>query len=256
MGYKSEEIDGGEQEGNREDIDEAQAYVNQLPDATYVFDSPPPSQSLQLSRKPPSIEDVQDGVINENDSDGYWDSTPPSIISSSFYSEEAFVEEDNGAEAKAGCEEQAPPDERAPLQEEAPPEAASPARDIASIYTAAEGTGEATQNRFKFILRDRDDWITMEEYSFISSLSILVKTTAEKHAAQGRQLLNVELWSLHPSQCFEAALAHGTNTILLFLVGRLCIDKQLAASAAALCPDAGPRQGQTRKKAAHEDVSQ
>ena len=255
MDRESEETDGGEQEDNPEHADEAQGYVDQLPDMIQLFDSPPASQSLQLYRKPPSIKDVDDGAMNQNDGDGNWDSTPPSIISLSFYSEEAFVEEDTGAADEAGYEEQAPPDERSSLQEEAPPEATSPARDIAPIHTAAEGTGEATQDHFRFILRDRDDWITMEEFPFTASLSILVETTAEKHAAQGRHLLDIELWSLHPSQCFEAALAHGTHTILLFPAGRICIDKQLAASAAALCPDTGLLQGQTRKRAADEDVS-
>lgn len=255
MDCEIDEIEGREQEDNSEDLDEAQAYINQLPDTTHLFDSPPPSQSLQLYRNPPSIEDVQVGVMNEN-GNGNWDDPPPSILSSSFYSEEAFVEEDNEAEAEAGYEEQAPPDERAPLPKEAPSEVASPARDTAPVNTAADGAAKATQDRFKFILRDGDDWTTMEEYSFTSSLSTLVKNTAEKHAAQGRHLLDVELWSLHPSQCFEAALAHGTNIILLFPAGQLCIDKRLAASAAALCPDAGPLRGRTRKRAAHEDISQ
>lgn len=58
MNHESEETDGEEQEDNPEDIDEAQAYVNQIPDTTHLFDSPPPSQSLQLCRKPPSVEDV------------------------------------------------------------------------------------------------------------------------------------------------------------------------------------------------------
>ena len=45
---------------------------------------------------------------------------------------------------------------------------------------------------------------------------------------------------LAPSQCFEAALANGTDTILLFPAGRLWVDKPLAASTAALCPVARP----------------
>lgn len=250
MHYESEERHSGEQEDNPEHIDETQGYMDQLPDLTRLFDSPPPPQSLQPYRKPPSIEDIEDGAINENDGDRNWDSIPPSIISSSFYSEGGFIETDAGTEDDVGREEQAPPNERSPLQEEAPWKAASP------IQGTPEGTGEAAQNRFRFILRDGDDWITMEEYSFTASLSTLVGTTAEKHAAQGRHLLDIELWSLHPSQCFEAALAHSTHTILLFPAGPIHIDQQLAASAAALCPDAGPLQGQTRKRAAEEDVSQ
>jgi len=58
-------------------------WIN-LPDMTDLFDSPPASQSLRLYRKPESMENIGEGAINENDGDGDWDSTPPSILSSSL----------------------------------------------------------------------------------------------------------------------------------------------------------------------------
>ena len=91
-----------------------------------------------------------------------------------------------------------------------------------------------------FTLREGEDWTTMEEYSVTASLSTFVETTAEKHTARGRSLLDIELWSLHPSHSFEVALANSTHTILLFPAGGICVDIPLAASAAALCPDARP----------------
>ena len=242
-----------EEEDDLGDCYEARGYMDQLPDISHQFDSPPPSQSLQLPRKPSSIEDMEEGSINEYDSNGNGDSQMPSILSSSFYSED-FIEANAGAEA--GQNLQALLDEGSPLQEEVPSEAASQVHETPSLYAVAEGVGEAAQDRFRFILRDGDDWVTMEEYSITTSLSSLVEATAEKHAAQGRYLLDIDLWSLDPSQCYEAALAHGTHIILLFPPGSICIDEQLAASAASLCPDARPLQRQTRKRVANEEVSQ
>ncbi len=130
-------------------------------------------------------------------------SVAPSIISSSFYSNEISPEE-------------GPLEERVPFEE-------TPLRPIASTPMEATEKDETLQERFKFIFRDEDDWITMKEYFFDSSLSSLVELTAEKHAREGRYLFDTALWSLHPSECFEAAMANGTHVILLFLAGRICI---------------------------------
>lgn len=105
MRYESEERYSREQEDNPEYIDETQGYVDQLPDLTHLFDGPPPPQSLQPYRKPPSIEDIEDGAINENNGDRNWDFTPPSIISSSFYSERGFIDADAGTEDDVSHEE-------------------------------------------------------------------------------------------------------------------------------------------------------
>ena len=112
------------------------------------------------------------------------------------FNSEDVVEED------AGQEEHTLPDGANPSQEEAPSGGASPAQTINSLHLADEGSGEALQYRFRVILRDGEGWITVEEYSFATSLPSLVEVTAEKNAGEGQLLFDIRLWSLHPSQCF------------------------------------------------------
>ena len=126
----------------------------------------------------------------------------PSIISSSFYLDEISFEE-------------GPFEERVSFEE-------TSLRAITLAPMEATEKDEPLQERFKFIVRDEDDWITMKEYFFGLSLSSLVELTAEKHAREGRYLFDTTLWSLHPSECFEAAMAKGTHVVLLFLAERIC----------------------------------
>lgn len=156
---------------------------------THLFDSPPPRHKLA------STDNGEDWAMNDKNFDWNRDSTPPSIISSIFNSEDV-VEED------AGQEEHTLPDGANPSQEEAPSGGASPAQTINSLHLADEGSGEALQYRFRVILRDGEGWITVEEYSFATSLPSLVEVTAEKNAGEGQLLFDIRLWSLHPSQCF------------------------------------------------------
>lgn len=102
----------------------------------------------------------------------------PSIISSSYYSDNVPLEGD-------------------PLEERAPPKE-TPLRAIASAHTEATEEDELPQERFKFIYRDGDDWIPMEEYPFDRSLFSSVELIANKHAGEGRYLFDTTLWSLHP----------------------------------------------------------
>jgi len=162
-------------------------------------------------------------------------SVAPSIISSSFYSDEILPEE-------------GPLEERAAFEE-------TPLRPIASAPMEATEEDETLQERFKFIFRDGHDWITMEEYFFGPSLSTSVELTAEKHARDGRYLFDTALWSLHPSECFEAAMANGTHVILLFPAGRICISPQLAASASQLGDNVKSFKDNTRKRVANDDIS-
>ncbi len=97
----------------------------------------------------------------------------PSIISSSFYSDEILPEE-------------------GPLEERVPFEKTS-LRPMTSAPMEAIEKDETLQERFKFIFRDGDDWITMEEYFFGPSLSSSVELTAEKHAREGRYLFDTAL---------------------------------------------------------------
>ena len=95
----------------------------------------------------------------------------------------------------------------------------------------------------------------MKEYFFGPSLPSSVELTAEKHAREGRYLFDTALWSLHPSECFEAAMANGTHVILLLPAGRICISQQLAASASQLGDNARSFKDNTRKRVANDDIS-
>lgn len=201
-----------EQDGiNPEDTSEWQNYMNQL------GDSPPRSQGLHESQ---SMNDVEEPA--------------PSIISSSFYSDEVLLEERS--------------------LEEDPPKEETPLQAIASARIETTKKDELPQDRFKFIFRQGDDWIPMEQYPFDPSLSSLVKLTAEKHASEGRYLFDTALWSLHPSDCFEAAMAYGSHVILVFPAGRIHNDQHIATSAFQLGDNARPLEGNTRKRAVNNDI--
>jgi len=100
-------------------------------------------------------------------------SVAPSIISSSFYLDEIPPEE-------------GPLEERVPFEE-------TPLRAINLAPIEAIEKDEPLQEWFKFIFRDGDDWITMEEYFFGPSLSSSVELTAEKHVREGRYLFDTAL---------------------------------------------------------------
>ena len=125
------------------------------------------------------------------------------MILSSYYSDEVPFEED-------------PLEERAPSEE-------TPLRTIASAHREATEKDELVQERFKSIYRDVDDWVPMEEYPFGPSLFSSVELIANKHAIEGRYLLDTALWSLHPSECFEAAMAHCSRVILVFPAGKFTL---------------------------------
>lgn len=90
MSYKSKEIDSGEQEGELVCTDDVQSYIDQLPDTTLLSDSLSPSPSLQLYLKPSSMDNIVEGSVNNKDISRSFGSTPPSIVSSSCYSEEGL----------------------------------------------------------------------------------------------------------------------------------------------------------------------
>jgi len=222
-------------EETREDRDTSGRHncAEQLRETSHLFESPPRSQSVQGNQEPQPMDDVEELVTY--DGEGERGSVAPSIISSSFYSDEISPEE-------------GPLEERVPFEE-------TPLRAITSAPMEATEKDEPLQERFKFIFRDGDDWITMEEYFFGPSLSSSVELTAEKHAREGRYLFDTALWSLHPSECFEAAMANGTHVILLFLAERICISQQLAASASQLGDNARSFKDNTRKRVANDDIS-
>lgn len=81
MNCETKGTDSGEPEPNPDRGDEAQGYVDQLHDRIDLFDNPPPAQSLQRCRKPPST-DSEEGATIENENAMEHDSAPPSIASS------------------------------------------------------------------------------------------------------------------------------------------------------------------------------
>lgn len=217
-----------EQDGkNPEDISEGQSYVAQLGDS-------PPQQDLHETQ---SMNDVEEPATY--DGAGEWGSLAPSIISSSFYSDEVLLEER--------------PLEERPL-EEGPSKVETPLQAIASAQATKED--ELPQFQFKFIFREGDDWIPMEQYPFGPSLSSLVELTAEKHASEGQYLFDTALWSLQPPECFEDAMAYGSHVILVFPAGRIHIDQHIAASAFQLGDNAKPLEGDTRKRVVNDNISE
>ena len=231
--YTPQEQPNAEETREDRDISEWHDYMEQLGNTSHLFESSPRSQSVQRNQEPQPMVDVEELVTYNGEREQ--GSVAPSIISSSFYSDEILPEE-------------GPLEERVPFEE-------TPLRPIAPAPMEATEKDETLQERFKFIFRDGDDWITMEEYFFGPSLSSSVELTAEKHAREGRYLFDTALWSLHPSECFEAAMANGTHVILLLPAGRICISQQLAASASQLGDNARSFKDNTRKRVANDDIS-
>lgn len=95
----------------------------------------------------------------------------------------------------------------------------------------------------------------MEEYPFGPSLFSSVELIANKYPSEGRYLLDTALWSVHPSECFEAAMAHGSHVILVFPAGKIRIDQHLAVSASELGGDARPLESNIRKRADNDNIS-
>ena len=157
-----------------------------------------------------------------------------SIILLSFYSDEISPED-------------GPHEERVLFKK-------TPLRPIASAPIEITEKDDIFQERFKFIFRDGDDWIIIEKYYFGLSLSFSVELTAKKHIKKGRYLFDIAFWLLHPSECFEAAMANSTYVILLFLIKRICISQQLAASASRLGDNARLFKENIRKRVINDDI--
>ena len=61
------------------------------------------------------------------------------------------------------------------------------------MYIEAIEKDELAQEQFKFIYRDGDDWVLMEEYPFGPYLFSSVELIVNKHASEGRYLLDTAL---------------------------------------------------------------
>ncbi len=208
---------------NSENTSEWQNYMNQLEDSSLRSQNLHESQSMNDVEELTSYDDVEE-----------WDSLAPSIISSSFYSDEVLLEEWLLEEDS--------------LKEETSLQA------IASARIETTKKDELSQDRFKFIFCQEDDWISMKQYSFDSSLFSLVKLTAEKHASEKQYLFDTALWSLHPSNCFEAAMTYDSHVILVFSAERIHNDQHIATSAFQLSDNVRSLKDNMRKRAVNNDI--
>ncbi len=211
---------------------EWQNCVKQLRETSHLFESSPRSQSIQRNQESQLMNDIKESMTYDGEKE--WDSVTSSIISSSFYSDEISLEEDS-VEKRVSFEK-------------------TSLRAITSALMKATEKNEPLQERFKFIFRDEEDWITMKEYFFSSSLFSSMKLTTEKHARKKRYLFDTTLWSLHLSKCFEAAMINDTHVILLFSAGRICISQQLVASASQLSDNVRSLKSNTRKRVVNDDI--
>ncbi len=169
--YAPQEQPNAEETREDRDTSEWPDYAEQQGDTSHRLESPPRSQSVQGNQEPQPMDDVEELVTD--DGEGERGSVAPSIISLSFYSDEIPPEE-------------GPLEERVPFEE-------TPLRAMTSALMEATEKDEPFRERFQFIFRDGDDWITMEEYFFGPSLSSSVELTAENHAREGRYLFDTAL---------------------------------------------------------------
>lgn len=115
---------------------------------------------------------------------------------------------------------------------------------------AAGEIGNSARILIKFFLRHQEDWRVAEELWVEPSDRLLVEEVAEKYTSRGQFLFNIELWPLAPSECFEAAIANGTNTILLLPEERIDITHRLFSSLTVFS-----REG-TLKRRSTDDISE
>ena len=127
-------------------------------------------------------------------------------------------------------------------------------RSIASALIKTTKKNESLQERFKFIFRDENDWITMKKYFFDSSLFSSMKLTTEKHERDKRYLFDTTLWSLHFSKCFKAAMINNTHVIFLFSAERICVFSQLVAFASQLSDNVKSFKNNSRKRVVNDDI--
>lgn len=82
-----------------------------------------------------------------------------------------------------------------------------------------------------------------ENLSVNPSSPAQVERVAEEHTGKRRFLFNTALRALAPSECFEAVVGDGTNTVLLIPEGSVNIDHELWISARKVCIDADGMEG-------------
>lgn len=84
-----------------------------------------------------------------------------------------------------------------------------------------------------------------ENLSIDPSSPAQVERVAEEHTGKRRFLFNTALRALAPSECFDAVVGDGTNTVLLIPEGSINIDHELWISARKIYIDAEGTGGNT-----------
>ena len=188
----------------------------------------PTSESELLPQKwPPQWEAVLEenmGRVEPQSGHGRWGSEASSILGSSYYSTE-------DEEVLVGR----------PL--ECSIEVLTFPQDPTSAHAGDEGhVPEVTDSNkvgIKFVLREGNAWVEQENLSIDPSSPARVEHAAEEHTRKRHFLFNTALRAMAPSECFEAVVGDGTNTVLLIPEGSIDIDHDLGISARNLCTDAG-----------------
>ena len=86
-----------------------------------------------------------------------------------------------------------------------------------------EGVPQGASTRVKFVLRDKDKWVNIDEFSVRPTEHSIIRRKTEEHINRGQFLFNLEFWSLHPLEYLNVTVASGTNTIFLIPAGRVHI---------------------------------
>ena len=88
--------------------------------------------------------------------------------------------------------------------------------------------------QINYQVRERGVWRTADSLLVDPSDPSEVERVAKKYMRKRIRLFDTELNILTPRGCFEAALADGTNTILLIPEAEISIDEELEASVSEL----------------------
>ncbi|KAL2045355.1 hypothetical protein ABVK25_012171 [Lepraria finkii] len=141
--------------------------------------------------------------LETHDGGNSWDSEAPSIMGSTFYSDE-----DQGFQA--------------------------PTPTHAEDEGHVPGVTDGIKVLVKFVLRKGRNWVDQEDLSIDPSDLSWVERVAEEYTRNRRFLFNTTLRSIAPSECFEAVVGDGTNVVLLIPEGSVNIDDELLTSARRL----------------------
>ena len=93
---------------------------------------------------------------------------------------------------------------------------------------------DITKIHIKYKIRERGAWRTADRLLVDPSDPSEVERVAKKYMRKRIRLFDTALNILTPQECFEAALASGTNTIFLIPEAEISINEELEASVSEL----------------------